>query len=426
MLSLNILPKPVDQTWSIKRIATEAPPRTWETLFANARNELDFISDRLDEQERDFGMYYPLKSDIFAAFNYTTLPNVKVVILGQDPYHQTIVVNGVSLPRAVGLSFSVRQEDSIPSSLQNIYTELANTVRGFTKPDHGDLRDWARQGVLLLNTCLTVRPGVAGSHGDLWLDFIVRVFKAIAAVNPYCVYMLWGREAQKLRSMLGERSIVLEAAHPSGLSARRGFFGSNHFNLANEALIKHGKVGINWRIRTLAELRRESSGAPLVASDSSKSHFAPVRVDLLPFTTKPDVVQASQVKVAPPIQAMLPTIPNTKPMELPNIRLPYAHHSQGQPHHVQSTNIHSPQLLLHEEEHSAESETEVSSTTVPDPGNVRPIIPVIRFGGGDTNKTQSGAVKRSLPTLIGHNTAGQNIPLQNQMVLPVISPLMLS
>ena len=245
MSSLNIIDEPINQGWSIKQVARVYPP-TWEEVFKNAARELDDISDILDEQEKMYGMYFPLKKDIFAAFNYTPLTSVKVVIMGQDPYHQSIVVDGKTVPRSVGMSFSVRKEDSVPSSLQNIYKELSDTVHGFNRPSHGDLSHWAVQGVLMLNACLTVRPGQPGSHGDIWLGFVNKVFKAIAAVNPRCIYLLWGKEAQKLRPMLGEKSIVFEAAHPSGLSAKRGFFGCNHFNLVNEYLVKQGKTGINW------------------------------------------------------------------------------------------------------------------------------------------------------------------------------------
>lgn len=325
MLTLNVMKQPIDQTWSIERIASEAPPRTWEEVFEDAKAELHDVSMILDEQERTYGQYYPLKKDIFAAFQYTPLSNVKAVILGQDPYHQTININGAAVPRAVGLSFSVRREDSIPSSLQNIYTELANTVRGFTKPDHGDLREWASKGVLLLNSCLTVRPGQPGSHGNIWLGFINKVFKAIAAVNPYCVYTLWGREAQKLKPMLCERSIILEAAHPSGLSARRGFFGCNHFNLANDALIRQGKVGINWRISTLSELTAPPllNILPYNPNTGHQPILAPVDVNLLPtiIPIKPPINQGVPTVTIPqqyrsPVP-VLPTIPNTKPVSPP-------------------------------------------------------------------------------------------------------------
>ena len=321
--------KTIDQTWSIEQIANEAPPHTWETIFSDAKLELKDISTILDEEEKTYGQYYPLKQDIFAAFNHTPLPNVKVVIIGQDPYHQTITINGKSTPRAIGRSFSVHPEDTIPSSLNNIYTELESTVRGFKRPDHGNLEEWEAQGVALLNSCLTVRPGHAGSHGDIWLGVMNKVFKAIAAVNPYCIYLLWGREAQKLRPMLGERSIVLEAAHPSGLSARRGFFGSNHFNQVNDILIRQGKIGINWRISTLAEFRRVNNIAnggnignggnialPL-ATNNHVPQLAPVNVAILP-TILPlrQVEQRAQIISIPQVQVpltALPIIPNTKP-----------------------------------------------------------------------------------------------------------------
>jgi len=327
MLKLNVIRTPIDQKWNIKDIATEFPPVTWGKVFDDAKHELADVSNILKEQEDIYGTYYPLKKDIFAAFNYTPLTNVKVVILGQDPYHQTISIDNKSLPRAVGLSFSVNKEDSIPSSLQNIYTELCNTVHGFTKPDHGDLREWARQGVLLLNTCLTVKPNQPGSHGDIWLGFINKVFKAIAVANPYCVFMLWGREAQKVKPMLGDRSVIFEAAHPSGLSARRGFFGCNHFNLANDALIRQGKVGINWRISTSAEFNGSSLAVPhSVTPMIHKPLLAPVNVEELPtiIPLKPHIVPSvpmmigfsKQISGSPPNVSTIGTTLQLPPSEV--------------------------------------------------------------------------------------------------------------
>lgn len=407
MLTLNVMRKPIDQTWSIEKIATEAPPVTWENVFQDAKHELSDVSQILNEQERMYGTYYPLKKDIFAAFQYTPLNNVKVVIVGQDPYHQTISIHGQSVPRAVGLSFSVRREDSTPSSLQNIYTELANTVRGFTKPDHGDLREWARQGVLLLNMCLTVRPSQAGSHGDIWLGFNNKVFKAIAAVNPYCIFMLWGKEAQKVKPMLGERSTILEAAHPSGLSARKGFFGCNHFNLANDALIRQGKVGINWRISSLAELTGPVVNLVYGAQTAviHKPILTPVNMDALPtiIPLQPQIARAlptiilgpPAVKVSPSVQGipLLPTIPNIKD---------------------QNNGSHAP--------------SEIRVATPPKPTNaneptVVPVIPKIKFGTTVLNTNPIMAVgvpqiittkpapviQTALPTIIG-------LPL----ILPII------
>lgn len=231
---------------SFERIITEYPPKGWESLFTS--NELKNISSKLNDEENKYGPYYPLKQDIFNAFYYTPLDQVKVVILGQDPYPQSVIIKNHKLPRAVGLSFSVRREDKVPSSLQNIYKELANTYPHFIKPKHGDLREWAQQGVLLLNYSLTVRAGVPASHIKIWNDFIQEVLTCLQKVHPQCIYILWGQHAQKFASKLGPSSIILKAAHPSGLSAHHGFFGCNHFVLANEELIRQGKTPINWQI----------------------------------------------------------------------------------------------------------------------------------------------------------------------------------
>jgi uracil-DNA glycosylase len=278
MLKLNIK-KPIDRSWSVEKISKEWVPTTWEQVFADAEPELHDISDVLENQEKINGQFYPDKKDIFAAFHYTPLKNVKVVIVGQDPYHQTITVDDKSVSRAVGLSFSVRQEDSIPSSLNNIYTELQNSVLNFTRPDHGDLREWTNRGVLLLNMSLTVQPNKAGSHGDIWLGFINKVFKQLAITNPQCIFLLWGKEAQKLKQMIGDRSVVFEAAHPSGYSAHRGFFGCNHFNLVNEALAKQGKKPINWHLSNKDELNSEK----IKTTTSIRPGLVPVRTDLMPM-----------------------------------------------------------------------------------------------------------------------------------------------
>lgn len=256
MLTLNILPKEVDQSWSLLRIVKEAPPSTWEKVFQDAIAELETISEILDEEEQEYGSYYPLKADIFKAFHCTKLPNVKVVIVGQDPYPQTISYRGKSMPRATGLCFSVRQEDlPLPPSLKNIYAELARSIYGFKIPDHGDLGEWAQQGVFLLNSCLTLRPGKPGSHGIFWHQFIKKVFSAIAEINPNCIFFLWGNEAQALKPIIGEKSLVLECPHPRNL---KGFLGCDHFIKANNALKKAGKNGIDWKISSLAELRSRS------------------------------------------------------------------------------------------------------------------------------------------------------------------------
>jgi uracil-DNA glycosylase len=249
MLKLNIVSNKIDESWTIEQICDKYPPATWDKVFLLAKDELKTISAIVENQEKIHGRIYPLKKDIFNAFNLTPLNTVKVVIIGQDPYHQIINSNGNLIPRATGLSFSVRKDDMIPSSLKNIFTELSNTVRGFNIPENGDLTEWTQQGILLLNSALTVNPSEPGSHGEIWLCFIKHILKEISKVNPHCIYVLWGREAQKIKPLIGDKSIILEAAHPSGLSARRGFFGCNHFNLINEHLINLEKQTITWSLK---------------------------------------------------------------------------------------------------------------------------------------------------------------------------------
>ena len=399
MLTLRVIQQSDDRDW------TSEIPITWESVFRDAEPEIHDIAEILNEQETKYGSFYPMKNDIFAAFHYTQLNSVKVVILGQDPYHQSVFIDGKTVPRAVGLSFSVRQKDTIPSSLKNIYTELANTVRGFRKPDHGDLREWARQGVLLLNSCLTVRPGEPGSHGDIWLGFINKVFKAIAIANPYCIFLLWGRHAQKLRAMLGERSIIYEAAHPSGLSASKGFFGCNHFNLVNESLIRQGKVGINWSISTLAQLNNPSVprqlGLPPATASIHQPIFVPVDINMLPTiitstkSSPPEKeILLSREKQKTPAP-LLPTIPNTKLT------------SQT----ILSTKPSTPRL-----------------TILPNPTPSAPTIPAITFGAS-LNDTPIIPIKLnvqnqpqqiiSLPTL--HEDKYQPTPAI--IGLPIINPV---
>jgi len=416
MPTLNIMSKPVDQSWTIEKIAREARPITWEAVFEDAMNELSDVSQILEKDEVTYGSFYPLKKDIFSAFHYTTLNNVKVVIIGQDPYHQSVYINGKTVPRATGLSFSVRQEDAIPSSLQNIYTELCNSVRGFRKPDHGDLREWSRQGVLLLNTCLTVRPHKPGSHGDIWLGFINKVFKAIALANPYCIFLLWGREAQKIKPMLGERSVILEAAHPSGLSARRGFFGCNHFNLVNESLLNQGKIGINWRISTFDELNNitKNGTSTVAASNLYQSNLVPINVDMLPsiLTVKPPIntplptnIPASPNKP----QQSLPIIPNTNFTRQPLTLIPNTKNSKP----------HSPVPKI------SNKQSTPKRTIVPDPiSSDIPSIPIITFGKDLSSSPviSINPVQRvTPPPILPPKRSSPETPLM--IGLPIINPV---
>ena len=184
---------------------------------------------------------YPPKQDVFAAYSRTPLAKVKVLILGQDPYHEP--------NQAHGLCFSVNPGIDIPPSLLNIYKELHDDI-GFTIPESGCLTKWADQGVMLLNTVLTVRAHQANSHqGKGWEQFTDATIAALNKQDRPIVFMLWGRYARQKAAMLDNpRHLVLEAAHPSPLSAYKGFFGCRHFSKANDFLVANGVEPIDWRL----------------------------------------------------------------------------------------------------------------------------------------------------------------------------------
>ncbi len=187
---------------------------------------------------------YPPAEDIFNAFHFTPLKDVKVLLLGQDPYHNE--------HQAHGLSFSVQPGQDIPPSLVNIYKELHDDL-GCYIPNNGYLKKWADQGVLLLNTVLTVRAHQANSHqGHGWEQFTDAVIQAVNAQDRPIVYMLWGAPARRKKAMLtNPKHLILEAPHPSPLSAYRGFFGCKHFSKANEFLKASGVEPIDWQIENI-------------------------------------------------------------------------------------------------------------------------------------------------------------------------------
>ncbi len=193
------------------------------------------------KQEYNTRLIFPPANDIFNAFHLTPLKEVKVVILGQDPYHN----HG----QAHGLCFSVQKGVNVPPSLVNIYQELHDDL-GCTIPNHGYLEKWARQGVLLLNTVLTVRAHQANSHqGKGWEKFTDAIIKAVNTQERPIVYILWGTPAQRKARMLDNpRHLILKAPHPSPLSAARGFFGSRPFSQTNAFLEEHGLEPIDWQI----------------------------------------------------------------------------------------------------------------------------------------------------------------------------------
>lgn len=185
---------------------------------------------------------FPAKSLIFNAFSHTPFEKVKVVIIGQDPYH--------GINQAHGLAFSVQKGVPLPPSLKNIFKELQSEYKNYQYPNHGDLSQWANQGVLLLNATLTVESSDPGSHQNRgWETFTDRVIQILSEKRSGIIFLLWGKYAQAKSKLINkEKHIVLTAAHPSPLSAYNGFFGCNHFIKTNEILIQKGEKAINWQI----------------------------------------------------------------------------------------------------------------------------------------------------------------------------------
>ena len=215
---------------------------TWARVL-NPEFKKDYYRDlyrRVNEEYRKYRIY-PQADDLFNALHFTPLEQVKAVILGQDPYHEE--------GQAHGLCFSVRPNVDIPPSLQNMYQELHEEL-GCRIPNNGYLEKWARQGVLLLNTVLTVRAHQAHSHKEIgWESFTDAIIRAVDAQERPVVFMLWGRPAQAKKSLLRNPAhLVLEAPHPSPLSAYRGFFGCGHFARANRYLQENGLTPIDWQI----------------------------------------------------------------------------------------------------------------------------------------------------------------------------------
>lgn len=194
-------------------------------------------------QEKESGQtIFPKGADIFNAFNHTPFDQVKVVILGQDPYHGE--------GQAHGLSFSVKKGVVAPPSLKNIYKELETDIEGFNTPNHGELTQWADSGVLLLNASLTVRAHQAGSHqGKGWEAFTDQAISQLSAQKTGLVFILWGKFAQNKAILIDQKKhTVLKSAHPSPFSAYTGFFGSKPFSKTNEVLVAQGEQPVNWQI----------------------------------------------------------------------------------------------------------------------------------------------------------------------------------
>lgn len=238
-------PTDIPDSCSILEQVVSHPPRGWESLWAKMTDhEFKLIQRNLDTKLA--GEYYPSpKGLIFAAFHYTPLKAIKVVIVGQDPYH--------GYGQATGLSFSVKSGKELQPSLRNIFKELKRDYPDFVPYRGGDLTHWAQQGVLMLNTNLTVRPNLPDSHKSLWIAFLNRIVKAILNEAPQAIFVLWGRHAQScVGDMIGTRVTSIKASHPSPKSAHVGnsevpaFNGCGHFSQINAYLEKIHQSPIKW------------------------------------------------------------------------------------------------------------------------------------------------------------------------------------
>lgn len=221
-------------------MSTNDLPPLWRDALKPAMETDSFVAlQKFVSTEREQHQVFPPSDDVFNAFRLTPLNQVKVLILGQDPYHDD--------GQAHGLSFSVRQGVAFPPSLRNIFKELVEDV-GVEKPAHGSLESWARQGVLLLNTVLTVRAHEANSHRKRgWEEFTDHVIQVVNQRSKVA-FVLWGNPAQEKRPLIDDRHLVVASVHPSPLSARRGFFGSKPFSKINQFLTETHQPTIDWRI----------------------------------------------------------------------------------------------------------------------------------------------------------------------------------
>ena len=219
-----------------------AMPNRWENFALNEQKKEYLLSLKLKLKEELISgkTIYPPKKEIFKAFELTAPENTKVIILGQDPYH--------NFNQANGLCFSVNEKQLLPPSLKNIFKELEDDL-GIKNYEHGDLSSWAKQGVLLMNTSLTVEKGKPGSHLKFgWEQLTDQVISSFNKKKKI-VFMLWGKSAAKKKKLIDEdKHFILEASHPSPFSCHKGFFGCNHFSRCNNFLKTSGKEEINWQI----------------------------------------------------------------------------------------------------------------------------------------------------------------------------------
>ena len=216
---------------------------SWQKILADQISSSYFKTlENFIAKEKEEGIIYPSDTDIFNAFNQTAFNSIKVVLIGQDPYHGD--------GQAHGLSFSVKKGIKIPPSLKNIYKELSSDIDDFIIPEHGNLTKWAQQGILLLNAILTVRAHEAASHHKQgWETFTDAIIEKISSDRTGIVFLLWGKYAEQKEKLINpEKHLILKAAHPSPFSAHNGFFGCHHFSQVNNYLIENGETPIDGKL----------------------------------------------------------------------------------------------------------------------------------------------------------------------------------
>ncbi len=240
----------VMDTWNLFDILNQECPPSWRNVFKISYKQLCVIKGIVEKTEKEGKVLCPKKAHIFRAFELCPLSKVRVVIIGQDPYH-TVYGN---TPIANGLSFSVSRGTTVPPSLCNVYKELARSVPGFIIPEHGDLSAWALQGVLMLNVALTTCQGTANAHHKYWSGFTINTLHALNKLRPECIYVLWGVPSRKLLKHINNHSLVLQSRHPSPMSVAREynakdkFTANGHFVRINELLQLLGQKSIDWTL----------------------------------------------------------------------------------------------------------------------------------------------------------------------------------
>jgi uracil-DNA glycosylase len=216
----------------------------WLPFFNDNKKELEDIMFKIDFNK----IVFPYKEDIFRALFYNSPSNIKLLILGQDPYINSEIIDGIKVPQACGLSFSVPpSHKKIPPSLKNIFKEIKNNYPEYIIPNNGDLSRWVtEENIMLLNSALTVVEGKSNSHAKIWINFTDKLIKYISLKNEGMIFLLMGNYAINKIKLIDSKHKIFECVHPSPLSANRGFFGCNVFKKINEYLVENNKDPIKW------------------------------------------------------------------------------------------------------------------------------------------------------------------------------------